>query len=317
MYFSLKTSLTKWKPDYDSAAVEYDRAGTTGVDFCFVNCAHLRTKILILSCLLQKLQKVRRGHRHLPEVVGLSREKRQRVPLCKVGRTNAATKWEIYVGVKHRGKEQAALMAKEAGDPRRATRLMEQAAQMYAESGSAETSAMALDKAARFLEQLDPIKVPSGRLALPSRCQNIFWRRPWRCTKRASSWSTIPTGLACAASFCTASPAATWNWKSEPCLKPATFVLIFLFGPGFSKTPKSRISSKNLESVVAYETVRKLSACHLWQLSESGRKCQARNRALQNGRRAGKSGQADRCPGGHRFGSGRRGWGGKGPLCFL
>lgn len=113
----LKTSLTKWKPDYDSAATEYDRAA-----ICYKN---VRKLDLALTSFLKSAE-------------------------CYENCGNS------FHSAK--GKEQAALIAKEMNDINKAKDLMEQAAQIYAETGSPETSAMALEKAGRFFESIDLTK---------------------------------------------------------------------------------------------------------------------------------------------------------------
>lgn len=72
---SLKTSLTKWKPDFDSAASEYAKAGKTsviperGVMLQQTSAVSRLTQSLspALSCVLQERQAVRSSKGRLPE----------------------------------------------------------------------------------------------------------------------------------------------------------------------------------------------------------------------------------------------------------
>lgn len=80
-FCSLKTSLTKWKPDFDSAASEYAKAGElkSGIFPSRMNFVPLITADQLcpspFSCVLQEREAVRTSQRCLPERSWISHRK--------------------------------------------------------------------------------------------------------------------------------------------------------------------------------------------------------------------------------------------------
>ncbi|KAJ9575623.1 hypothetical protein L9F63_007557, partial [Diploptera punctata] len=114
---SLKTSLLKWRPDYEIASDEYQKAGTTT---CFRNAKSFEQ---CKDCLLKAAEchKQNRSLFHAAKCI-----------------------------------DQAVLLSKDLGDYRDVVQLAERACNMYQQHGSPDSGSAALDKAAKLLEQHHP-----------------------------------------------------------------------------------------------------------------------------------------------------------------
>lgn len=162
---SLKTSALqlKFKPDHDSASMEYERAAVRALSQCHPCIAILQV------CYKNASRKEDARQMYLEA----ARQHELNNNMYKCARYRYRDHSSFYntpmtlrelLSHHYSNKEQAAIICKDLGDLAQAKALMETAAKLYEENGTAEVAVNALEKAAKFFEGQDDQKAIEVRI---------------------------------------------------------------------------------------------------------------------------------------------------------
>lgn len=140
--FSLKTSLLKWRPDYDTAADEYNKAGTFNTLIFFFRfrlsskCVQWGKFWFAATC-FRVAKSIEKAKECLIKAAECYRENKSLFHAAK-------------------SLDQTVILCKESGTPREIQKLAEEACNLYQQHGSLDSGASVLDKAAKILEHHHP-----------------------------------------------------------------------------------------------------------------------------------------------------------------
>nr|CAD7404636.1 unnamed protein product [Timema poppensis] len=190
----LKTSLLKWRPDFEEAADEYSKAGpgvvVSAITECFLfqppvletyrawcSCVSHHRVFLVSATCFRNGKSLEQCRECLMKAAECNKQKRSstqgqslyppsrphklehRVPVLE-GNSLAQDTWfeslEVSAEPLFRCIDQAVLVCKDLGDLRAIADLAERSCSLYQQHGSPDSGAAALDKAAKILEKDHP-----------------------------------------------------------------------------------------------------------------------------------------------------------------